>query len=195
MNKLCFIDLETTGTDPDRHGIVQIAGQIRVGDKEEKFKIRARAFKDDVIDADAIAANGLNPQEGCNPHTAYAELIGVLSRYVDKFNKRDKFFFIGFNAKFDNEFLRKFFEKCGDKFFGSWFWFPYIDLMTISLVPLLSRRPGMENFKLATVCRTLGVPFDLEKAHDAEYDIQKTAELFDKLKICKSNTNPGTASI
>ena len=193
--KLCFIDLETTGTSPEKHGILQIAGQLHIGIRRECFRLRVRPFHSDIIEAEAMKLHGLNPEEGAGPKDAHTELIRILSQYVDRYDKRDKFYFLAYNAHFDNTFLRKFFEKCGDKYFGSWFWFPYIDVMTLALTRLLDRRPGMENFKLASACRALGVEFDMERAHGAEYDIQKTVELWEKLNLCSTNGTPGTASI
>ena len=41
----------------------------------------------------------------------YQEFVSMLGKYVDKFNKKDKFFLVGYNnAAFDNQFLRGFFS-------------------------------------------------------------------------------------
>ena len=182
MEKYCFLDVETTGVDSSKHGILQISGMIRVeGKPEEFFDFKVRAFKEDLIDPEAIKISGLDPEKGLAPDQVHIELLRIFTKYVDRYSKKDKFFFVGYNADFDNRFLRRFFEKCRDKYFGSWFWFPYIDLMTLAGFRLMKQRPAMENFKLATVCRVLGIEFDLMKAHDARYDIEKTVELFNKL--------------
>lgn len=184
MSKLCFIDVETGGVDPCKCALLQISGVIRVHGQlggEETFTLRIRPFNGDVVEKEALALNGLNPEEGMGPREAHIELLKILSKYVDKYNKRDKFFFIGYNAPFDNQFLRKFFEKCQDKYFGSWFFHPPIDVMNLAAVKLMNKRAGMKNFKLGCVAKTCGIDFDLDKAHDASYDISKTVELFDKL--------------
>lgn len=188
MAKFCFIDCETTGVDPQKHGLLQVSGIIRCStasatampiSHEERFTIRIQPFATDVIEKEALEANKLDPKEGLLPAEAHIELLKILSRHVDKYNKKDKFFFVGYNAHFDADFLRAFFTKCKDKYFGSWFWNPPLDVMSLALMRLLTMRPSMENFKLATVAKAMGVEFDLEKAHGAEYDIQKTAEIFD----------------
>lgn len=181
--KLLFVDTETTGTNPEVHGLLQFSGQIQIGTVRKDFQYRVRAFEDDKIELEALRINGLEPHKGKAPKEAHAEFVQLLSQYVDRYDKRDKFYFVAYNAQFDNAFLRRFFEKCGDKYFGSWFWFPYIDVMTVALTKLMHRRPGMENFKLASVCRALGVDFDMERAHGAEYDIAKTVELCEKLQL------------
>jgi DNA polymerase III subunit epsilon len=43
-------------------------------------------------------------------------------------------------------------------------------------------RPGMVNFKLATVALHRGLKPDETKLHDAEYDIQLTREVWDVLR-------------
>ena len=104
----------------------------------------------------------------------------MLDKYVDRFNKKDKFFLVGYNnASFDNQFLRKFFEDNGDKYFGSWFWSNSIDVMVLASAYLATRRPDMENFKLSTVAKTLGVNVDDELLHNALYDIRLTKAVFD----------------
>ena len=185
MIKLAFVDLETTGVDPAKHGVLSIAGCIRASGKEEFFHLRVKPFETDAVEVEALKVSGLDPKEGMCPKEAHGRLVEILGRYVDKYDKRDKLFFAAYNAQFDNAFLRRFFEKCGDKYFGSWFWHPPIDIMGAALLKLLDKRAGMENFKLATVARTLGIDFDAEKAHGAEYDIKKAMEIFDKLEIVK----------
>jgi DNA polymerase-3 subunit epsilon len=185
MAKFCFIDCETTGVDPQKNGLLQVSGIIRTEKRtdcpvtEERFTLRIQPFATDVVEKEALEANKLDPKEGLLPAEAHIELLKILSRHVDKYNKRDKFFFVGYNAHFDADFLRAFFGKCKDKYFGSWFWNPPLDVMGLALAHLLNSRFAMENFKLGTVARALDIEFDLLKAHSAEYDIQKTAEIFD----------------
>src|SRR3712207_9107105 len=88
----------------------------------------------------------------------YAQFVAMLGKHVDKFNKKDKFFLVGYNnAAFDNQFLRGFFLQNGDNYFGSWFWANTIDVMVLATAYLAERRPEMENFKLSTVAKFLGV--------------------------------------
>ena len=83
------------------------------------------------------------------------------------------------NATFDNQFLRGFFLQNGDVYFGSWFWANSIDVMVLASAYLATRRPDMENFKLSTVARTLGVDVQSASLHDAMYDIELTKAVFD----------------
>jgi DNA polymerase-3 subunit epsilon len=180
--KLCFIDCETGGVDPCKHALLQVSGIIRIEDMHDEFTLRIKPFREDVVEKEALEVNHLNPEEGLGPREAHIELLKILSKYVDKYNKQDKFFFLAYNAPFDSQFLREFFRKCSDKYYGSWFWTPAIDVMTLAGNKLMEKRPFLPNFKLATIAKALGIEFDLEKAHNASYDISKTAEIYDKVK-------------
>lgn len=110
----------------------------------------------------------------------YSEFVAMLGKYVDKYNKKDKFFLVGYNnAAFDNQFLRGFFLQNSDNYFGSWFWSNTIDVMVLASAYLATRRPDMENFKLSTVAKTLGVDVESESLHNALYDINLTKAVFD----------------
>ena len=56
---------------------------------------------------------------------------------------------------------------------------PTRDVMVLASAYLATRRPDMENFKLSTVARTLGVDVQNESLHDAMYDIELTKAVFD----------------
>jgi DNA polymerase-3 subunit epsilon len=102
---------------------------------------------------------------------------------VDRFNKKDKIFLCGYNnVKFDNEFLRELFNRNGDKYFGSWFWSGGIDLMILALEKLRHKRAEMDNFKLMTVAKELGIVLNESKLHNAVYDIELTIEICDRLR-------------
>ncbi len=180
--KLCFVDVETSGLDPQKNALLQVSGIVRVeGKPEETFNLCIKPFTTDVLDAQAMQINGLDPIKGLEPLAAHNELVKLFSKYVSKYNRQDKMFFVGYNAGFDMDFMRAFFIKCNDKFFGSFFFYPYIDVMQMALMRLLDRRPSMENFKLSCVCKAVGLQFDMDKAHSAAYDVLQTKELFDRI--------------
>lgn len=112
----------------------------------------------------------------------YRQLVGILSKYVNKFDKRDKMYLVGYNnAGFDNSFLRALFQQCGDKYFGSWFYPNCMNVYVMVTPFLMGVRNDMENFKLMTVARTMGIEIDENKLHDATYDIELTRDIFYKI--------------
>lgn len=109
----------------------------------------------------------------------YKQFTDMLGKYVDKFDKQDKFFLCGYNiTQFDNQFLRAWFVQNSDNYFGSWFWSNSVDVMVLATQYLLSVRPAMENFKLMTVAKELGIVIEEEKLHDAQYDNYLTYEIY-----------------
>lgn len=182
--KLLFFDLETTGTNPGKHGIHQISGQIVIdGVIKETFDFHVQPNPKALIEDEALKVGNVTREQilAYPPmHQVYQEFVSMLGKCVDKFNKKDKFFLVGYNnAAFDNQFLRGFFLQNGDVYFGSWFWANSIDVMVLASAYLATRRPDMENFKLSTVARTLGVDVQSESLHDAMYDIELTKAVFD----------------
>lgn len=157
MTKQFFIDIETNQSlDPKTGIITQLAGIIRI-DNTIREKIN---FKDNI----------------------YGNFKNVLDKYIDKFNPKDKFFFIGYNSKFDTDFIRELFLKNKDNYYGSYFYNPSIDVMNIAAYRFMIKSIHPENFKLSTVCKHLGIKITDSKLHDASYDIEKTYNLYLKLR-------------
>jgi len=194
--KLLFIDVETTGVNPERNGVTQISGCVQIGDDvRETFDYFVRPFLQDEIEDAALEVTGINRRQFLQPdhpdflavpgqhfegpREIYLRLAEMLGRYVDQYKKSDKFQFVGYNAhSFDMPFLRRFWEKNGDRYFGSWFWYPCLDVMLVWAQILQPVRAELANFKLATVARHSGINVDESRLHDSQYDIELTRELW-----------------
>ena len=185
--KLLFFDLETTGTNPGKNGIHQISGQIVIdGIVKESFDFHVQPNPKAQIEEAALQVAGVTREQvlAYPPMgQVYSEFVAMLGKYVDKYNKKDKFFLVGYNnAAFDNQFLRGFFLQNGDNYFGSWFWANTIDVMVLATAYLAERRPEMENFKLSTVAKFLGVAVSDDSLHNAFYDIELTKAIYEIVK-------------
>jgi DNA polymerase-3 subunit epsilon len=186
MNKLFFYDLETTGVKFWKNGIHQISGKIVIdGETKETFNFKVQPHKDAIIEDEALAVGGITREDLANykpMHEVYSELIAILSKYVDKYNKTDKFHLVGYNnASFDNQFFRAFFTQMGDNYFGSWFWADTHDVMVMASVYLASSRAKMPNFKLSTVAKEFDIDVLDESLHDALYDIELTEQIYNEI--------------
>jgi DNA polymerase III epsilon subunit-like protein len=111
----------------------------------------------------------------------YYDFQEVLKEYINPYDRNDKAFFIGYNAGYDAHLVREWFKSEDDVYFGSWFWHPPLDVMMFANLFLAEERHKVGDFKLGTVCRYMGIDFAAQEAHDAEYDVTKTRELFYKL--------------
>jgi len=110
---------------------------------------------------------------------AHRNLVNLITSYVDKYDKNDKMFLVGYNnASFDNHFLRALWLYNQDKYFGSLFWANPIDVYILASYKIMSHRKDLPDFKLLTACNHFGIKVDESKAHDATYDVYLTKELF-----------------
>ena len=178
--KLLFIDTETTGLDPQVNGMIQIAGMIDIdGDVKEEFNYRMAPFKGDLVNAKALSVIGYSLDElrgFDDPAIVYGKLIKLFGKYVDKYDKRDKFHIVGQNVGFDYRFMQRFFERNNDKYLYAYIQYHQIDLIAITaLFKLAGKLEGLENMKLVTVKKHFGLE---SKDHDALEDIRATRSIF-----------------
>lgn len=178
-----YFDTETTGTDYKKHSIIQLSGIIeKNGEIVKRFDYNIKPHPKARIEPEALAANGHREEDFkdyMDMEFAHKRLISILTPHVDRYNPKDKAWLIGYNNRaFDDFFLRKFFELCGDKYIGSWFWNDTIDVLVLASHKLKSQRQHLKNFKLKTVAEFLGVKVDPAMLHDSGYDAHITREVY-----------------
>ncbi len=184
--KKIYIDLETTGLHPKENGVTQLAGIIEIdGEVKEKFNIFSRPFAADVITQEALDVTKKTKDEVLayqSARIAYGQLVNILERYVSRYDRKDKFLFIGYNSRFDMDMLRGFFEKNGDQYIGSWFFFPPLDIMNLAIYFLSDQRHKLKDFKLGTIADHFGLTIStMDNLHDALVDIEITMQIEKKI--------------
>jgi DNA polymerase-3 subunit epsilon len=183
MEKLFFYDLETTGTKFWKNGIHQISGAIVIdGEIKERFNFKVRPNDNSIIEEEALKVGNVTKEQimAYPPmKDIYNQIIKIISKYVDKFDKKDKFHLVGYNnASFDNPFFRAFFVQNSDNYFGSWFWSDSIDVMVLASYKLMKYRSKMVDFKQSSVAKYVGIKVDDSKLHDADYDIEICIKIY-----------------
>lgn len=181
--KLIFIDVETTGTKFWRNGIHQLSGCVEIGGEVvEAFDYKVQPNPKCEVEDEALAvASVTRDQLAAYPPMGevFKDFSALLARHVNKYDKRDKFWFIGYNSQgFDMPMLRAWFVQNGDQYFGSWFHSVSPDVMVLAAQQLMAYRADMEDFKLMTVARKLGIIVDETRLHDASYDIEITRKAY-----------------
>lgn len=187
MNKFLWIDVETGGLDPRINGPHQIAGEIVIdGVTVDDFNLEFQCHPNDIVEQEALDVSGLTiaavAARTMTSTQAYTELNNRLCRYVNKYDKLDKFVFCAYNANFDSEMVNEWFKKHGNKyFFGLCHGGAYFDPLNLALMVemKLGKKIFVPNRKLETVAKYLGITLD--NAHDALADIQATREVGKKL--------------
>ncbi len=176
--KEVLIDTETTGLNHKKNGLYQVSGYIFInGKKKESFDIKMKPLATDVIDinGEKIKTSFVSNYYG------YKKFISILSKYVDKYNPKDKFDLIAYNSKFDENFLREWFIRNGDNYFGSFFDKGSYCIMQKVKWSLKKHGIKLKNYKLSTVCEFYKIPFDDNKLHDSMYDVKLLTLLYKKI--------------
>ena len=184
--KLLFIDTETTGVNTQKCGVFQISGIVEYNEIYEEFDFRCSLFDGDVVEETAFATNKMSVEkimEFEDPTIVFKKFTEVLGKHVNRYDKQDKFITLGYWSDFDNQILRRWFEKNGDKFFGSWFYVPWVDVAQLATYVFKEDRDIFPNFKLATVLNAMYLSEENcdTMYHDAMYDVRKTREMYWKL--------------
>lgn len=158
--KILWVDVETTGLDPVRHGIWSLSAIIEIdGVEVATFDERCNPVGAEL---DAIALEiGCVTEEEINGFQSdrelYAKFTSFLSKHITKFDRNDKAVMAGMCVDFDDRFLRALFAKMGDKFLGSWKYPDMIDVRGLAIDALATVRHRMESFKLESIADALGI--------------------------------------
>ena len=178
-----FYDVKTTGTNVKKHSIHQIAGIIEVNGKvAETFSLNTRPHPKAVYDPAALEVGNVTEEQLRGyPEMAVAQMgfVSIICKYVDTYDSKDKAWLIGFNNRgFDDVFLRAWFEQNGDKYIGSLFWNDTRDCLVLASEYLEDRRHTMPSFQLKRVAMELGIVVNIDKLHDAAYDVELTRKIY-----------------
>ena len=187
MPYVLWIDTETTGLDPETCSIIQ-ASLIVEKDAEivDELNIYIRPFKGAKVSKYALEKNGITIDElRSDPKfieypEAYKKITSFLGKYVNKYDKKDKFVIAGKNVRFDTDFLRSFFSRNDDGFYGSWFFYPTIEIESVVAEMVAFDDFRLPDFKLETICAYFQI--SIENLHNAYSDIHATRKLYWKLK-------------
>jgi DNA polymerase-3 subunit epsilon len=165
---LAFIDLETSGTDPLMHAILEVA-VVRVDPRTfellDTYESKVRPPLDAVFDARAVAINGYTPEAWAGAPSALSVLPALATRI-------EGCLVAGHNVQFDWAFLRVAFRRHEVLL-------PSVDhhlLDTASLAWPLVRRGQVSSLSLRALCAHFRVPND--GAHRALGDALRSLAVF-----------------
>lgn len=111
--KILWFDVETTGLDPVKNDIITLSAIIEVNGKVERtldLKVQPHSYEN--ISQEALDINGITIEQMKTfdtPEVAHEKLVAYFSKYVNRYNKLDKFQPAGYNITFDMLFLAEFF--------------------------------------------------------------------------------------
>ena len=169
-SKILWIDTETTGLIPSKHGIISVAAIIDIdGQVIDKFELEMKPTGR-VSDKRALKINGYTYGKIQNLKPWEAVFPEFIHRINIKYSS-EKFILGGQNVSFDDKFIRSWADCCDAAAYWDYLVEGEIDTMKISKQFL-----ELESHKLGNLCKHFGVP--LENAHNAMADIEATRKLY-----------------
>lgn len=187
--KLCFIDVETTGLYPTKHGMWQLAAIVMDG--VHSMRPLAQLSLEmcppeshQNFSEEALEVSGKTKEEilAFPPSKDIFPLfVEFLDHQVDCYRRDDKMAFCAFNSRFDNDFVRSWFHQNNHKFFGSYFSSVHeVCVMNkFSDYLLLSGEKGPSRRNLSSVAEYLNcVPNQERHFHDARFDLKTTVNVY-----------------
>lgn len=185
--RLIFFDLETAGTDPKRHPIIQLAAVAVDAQLEmmEAFEAKIK-FDPRRANANSLRKNHYHPgvwaNEARDPKAVAQDFATFLRRHasVDALSGQGKSFrvaqLVAHNAAFDGPFLTNWFDKLKIYLPARRLILCTMQLAMWQFIDSVSSAP--KNFQLASLCKHFGVPFHAAAAHEALGDATATVRLF-----------------
>ncbi len=179
-HSLAFIDLETTGLDPEKHEIIEIgcliARQVAQPDGKqgakveviEDFEIKVKPIHLETSEPEALRINGYNDADW---------LFAVdLKKALEMLAEKTKdCIMVGLNVAFDWSFLEKAFAETGVE---NKMHFHKLEVMSMAFAKLYND-PRAEKFSLRALAEYYGI--ENPKAHTALADIRTTFEVYKKI--------------
>ena len=171
--RILYLDLETTGNNHNVCGIYQICAIFEI-DGEIVDSFTAYMNPGDVT----IMADVEDMMKDIDLAT-FSDQSDVFTKFIEVIEnhtvKADKFHICGYNVHFDDKFLRAWFHKNRNGYFGRYFYSNLLDVMSLASFTLQAHRHKLPNFKLETLCKCFGIDID---AHDARSDIIATYKIY-----------------
>jgi hypothetical protein len=153
--------------------------------QKDEITINELGFQKEWREFD-LGDNTVLPATNITAQTLWGYLIPTtmkinhfLQKHISKFDKNDKAYIGGYNVPFDIAFLSKFYEKCGDKYLGSYINWKQVDVRSMVYMLDFHDHIRLDNYKLATVAEHFGIELD---AHNPMSDIKVTRELFGRIE-------------
>lgn len=171
MAQLVFVDLETTGLDVERHGIIEIGCIFETDSQREPEDFQALANPGEVEYSEE--ASGIH-----NIPLQAIEAAPSLYEVLQRFDSRcaDEAIISGWNTKFDEAFLYKAYQRYGIPWRFDYHIFDVWSLY--KRLQLIGQLPADFHLGLGTVAQHYKVVRDGEDHHRALTDTEWTWRLY-----------------
>lgn len=180
--RILWIDVETTGLDRHRNGIIQIAGLVDIdGEILERFDLQMNPEAE--FDPASQEIHGISQREiALYPakQETFERFKALLDRYVRSDVPESRFHPGGYNVRFDLGFLEQWFHDMKDPGLSPYFRRERIDPSHMMKAFQEYRgRQLMPSWSLRAVAAQMG--FSYAQRHDALEDVEITREIHRRL--------------
>ncbi|HSW69491.1 MAG TPA: ribonuclease T [Gammaproteobacteria bacterium] len=174
-----IIDLETSGLNPATDALLEVGMVTLKFDSDnrlqpdEAYFYAVEPFIGARLDPESLAITGIDPMQPLRfaiPEQQVLHRIFMRINVLLKETGCHRAVLVGHNAWFDLAFLQAAIKRC------CFHRAPFHSFTTLDTATLAAVALG--ETVLAKAMRAAKIPFDIEKAHCAAYDAEKTAELF-----------------
>ena len=171
-----WCDTETTGIEVENSGAFEIALLLAIDGeiKEERTFLLNPLTEKIKYSEESGKIHGVSEEKirSFEPfNVVITRIIAFISLSIARFCPNQKLVFAGYNCNFDWKHLKALFERCNYKI-DDYFDKQYDVYEVVKKAGWKRAIPYLENLKLVTVCKSLGV--ELNNAHSAMADIKAT---------------------
>ncbi|OGT46733.1 MAG: ribonuclease T [Gammaproteobacteria bacterium RIFCSPHIGHO2_12_FULL_41_20] len=173
------VDVETSGVNPQTDALLEIAVIGLAADKEGRLyreqtvAYHVEPFLGAHLDKEALEITGIDPYSPLRYAIPESQVVHRIFSHIKILLEKThchRAVLVGHNAWFDLSFLQAA-AKRSHIVHSPFHTFTTLDTATLAAAAL-------GETVLARAVRRLHIPFDVEQAHSAIYDAEKTAELF-----------------
>lgn len=173
------VDCETGGVDSEKDALLEVAASILVYDGKclrpsEPLHYHIEAFPGGVISEAALSVNQIRPEHPFRFAQKESDFVSDFSEKIKeacRLHHCRRAVLVGHNAHFDLSFLLAAYQRC-----DAMRVFPFHRFMVLDTVTLGAF--FVRETVLARAVRRAGLTFDIDQAHSALYDVDRTAALF-----------------
>lgn len=173
------IDVETSGLNPETDALLEISAvKLGMGSdgkiyRDETLAFHVEPFAGARLDEEALEITGIDPfsplRFALPERQALARIFAFIQAELEK-TTCYRAVLVGHNAWFDLSFILASAKRAGIKYH------PFHTFTTFDTASLSAIALG--ETVLARATRRARIPFDIQQAHSAIYDSERTADLF-----------------
>ena len=187
IKKILFGDIETTGLNPEIHGIHAIGSIIDIdGRIASTYSSNKQPFKGCKVEEKALKVSGITWNDIVKyPHdeVVFASFYEHVNVFADPAGI-EKIYIAGYNSQdMERPFLMKWYERHGaSEIYKSTFHIATLDVMVLAAKYFYDKGMSPVSYAQQNIADLLGISYDRSKLHNAAYDTQLTRDIYYKLQ-------------